>query len=234
MPDLARAYRRIPAPLRALAGSLVRDHRLQKLDRFARVSDQDAILYNASYLRPEVVSTLSTRLAPIDVGFRRERLRQIESLPLDAVGRASLLDQETFLIGVLNRQDKMSMAAAIESRVPFMDYRMVEFANSLPTALKVQGGVGKAIVKAYTRQMLPVEIVDRRKSGFGVPLANWFRANRGLGERVETLAEAPGLDLFDRTVVRGLVQQHRSGGHDHSEVLWTLLNLATWRQQFKC
>ena len=126
------------------------------------------------------------------------------------------------------------MAASIESRVPFMDYRIVEFANRLPRALKVAGGTGKALVKEFARTLLPAEIVDRRKSGFGVPLARWFRATGGLGSRLADLPGMPGADVFDTAALARLVAQHRGGSHDHSELLWTALNLATWRETFKC
>jgi asparagine synthase (glutamine-hydrolysing) len=155
-------------------------------------------------------------------------------LGLDSVGRLSLLDQETFLVSILHRQDKMSMAASIESRVPFMDYRIVEFANRLPTPLKIRNGVGKALVKEIARTLLPDAIVDRRKSGFGVPLARWFRAKDGLGERVAALADSPAADVFDRPVLRRLITEHRANVRDHSELLWTALNLCTWRETFRC
>ena len=121
------------------------------------------------------MASVGSRLPAFSSPYRAECLRAGASLGLDNVSRVSLLDQETFLVGILHRQDKMSMAASIESRVPFMDYRLVEFANSLPSEYKLRSGAGKAIVKDVARDYLPAEIVDRRKSGFGVPLARWFR-----------------------------------------------------------
>jgi asparagine synthase (glutamine-hydrolysing) len=118
--------------------------------------------------------------------------------------------------------------------VPFMDYRVVEFANSLPSEHKLRGGTGKAIVKDVARDFLPAEIVDRRKSGFGVPLARWFRATTGLGERIVALPDSAAADWLDRTELRRLVGEHRAGSADHSEFLWTALNLCTWRETFRC
>jgi asparagine synthase (glutamine-hydrolysing) len=135
-----------------------------------------------------------------------------------------LLDQETFLVSILHRQDKMSMAAAIESRVPFMDYRIVEFANRLPTTHKIRNGTGKAIVKDVARGVLPASVVDRRKSGFGVPLARWFRSHEGLGPLITALAESPAADIFDRACST-VIAEHRQGACDHSGLLWTALNL---------
>ncbi|MEZ5287574.1 MAG: asparagine synthase (glutamine-hydrolyzing) [Vicinamibacterales bacterium] len=233
IPGLSRMYSAVPGPLRRLASSLTGDTRLAKLDRFAAMRGEDALLYNSSYLRPDVVRELAPRLEAFHSEFRQQVLASGAQRRLDPVGRASLLDQHTFLVSILHRQDKMSMAASIESRVPFMDYRLVEFANRLPTSHKVVNGSGKAIVKTAARKQLPAEIVDRRKSGFGVPLASWFRAEDGLGARIIDLPESPAAEVFDRTVLRRLVSEHRAGAADHSELLWTALNLATWREAFE-
>ncbi len=231
IPGLAQYARAVPGPLRRLAARLTGDSRLMKLDRFAALGMEEALLYNSSYLRPDVARELSPAL-DANLAFRRECLAAGGSLGLDPVGRVSLLDQETFLVGILHRQDKMSMAASIESRVPFMDYRIVEFANRLPTPHKVAKGSSKEIVKAFARTKLPVEIVDRRKSGFGVPLAAWFRSTEGLGARIQQLPESPAADVFDRTVLKRVIAEHRSGARDHAELLWTALNVATWREAF--
>jgi asparagine synthase (glutamine-hydrolysing) len=234
IPDMARSYRLVPAPMRRALGLFVHDHRLAKLDRYASGTATEAMLYNSSYLRPAVVREAYPRMNGYMLDFRTACLDAQEGLNLDSVGRVSLLDQETFLVSILNRQDKMSMAAAIESRVPFMDYRVVEFANRLPTAHKIRNGTGKAIVKDVARGFLPAAVVDRRKSGFGVPLARWFRADEGLGARILALPESPVADVFDRAVLRRIIAEHRQGSHDHSELLWTALNLATWREIYKC
>ena len=234
IPDLAKSYKLVPAPMRRALGLLVRDHRLAKLDRYAACTPTEAMLYNSSYLHPSVVREAYPRMNGYALGFRTNCLNGQEGLNLDSVARVSLLDQETFLVSILHRQDKMSMAAAIESRVPFMDYRIVEFANRLPTAHKIRNGTGKAIVKDVARSVLPAAVVDRRKSGFGVPLARWFRSGEGLGERIRALASSPTADVFDRTVLKSLIAEHRAGTRDHSELLWTALNLATWREMFRC
>ena len=234
IPDLARYARMVPGPLRRAAAALTGDHRLAKLDRCAASSPEDAILFNVAYNRPEAVAALCPHLPAFASPYRRELLEASRALRLDALGRVSLFDQETFLVGILHRQDKMSMAASIESRVPFLDYRIVEFANRLPASLKVAKGVGKALVKDVARTLLPADIVDRRKSGFGVPLARWFRAGSGLGARLNELPHMAGADVFDAKGLATLVAQHRATTHDHSELLWTALNVATWRETFGC
>ena len=97
---------------------------------------------------------------------------------------------------------------------------------------KIAGGSGKAIVKNFARTQLPASIVDRRKSGFGVPLASWFRAADGLGAMLASLPERKGADVFDPETLNRKIDEHRSGACDHSELLWTALNLVTWREAF--
>lgn len=237
IPGMARIYRQVPGLLRSLAklwGSVTRDHRVAKLDRYAACSPMETLLYNSSMLRPDMVASVYPQVLESHLDFRLSCLAGTENLGLDDLDQVSLLDQECFLVSILNRQDKMSMAASIESRVPFMDYRIVEFANRLPAAYKLRAGTGKAIVKDVARAFLPAETVDRRKSGFGVPLDRWFRSNTGMGERIMAMPEQGGSDLFDRTALRRLVEEHRSGKHDHSELLWTVLNFQTWKQTFHC
>jgi asparagine synthase (glutamine-hydrolysing) len=234
IPGMAKSYRTVPAPMRRLLGSWIQDHRLHKLNRYAAAEPEDILLYNSSYLRPDVVAGIAPDLPAFEGDYRRECLEASAALGLDPVARLSLLDQETFLVSILHRQDKMSMAASIESRVPFMDYRVVEFANRLPTEHKIRRGSGKAIVKDVARASLPAPIVDRRKSGFGVPLNRWFRADDGLGARIVALPDSPAADAFDRTALRKVITEHRAGTCDHSEALWTILNLCTWRETFRC
>jgi asparagine synthase (glutamine-hydrolysing) len=234
IPELAAQWRRVPAAVRRLIARLTGDHRVAKLNRYAGMTRDEAVLFNPSYLSADLVRELAPRLVPLALDYRRRCLTETASLGLEPVNRVSLMDQESFLVSILNRQDKMSMGASIESRVPFMDYRIVEFANQLPVESKLRRGSGKAIVKSIARRYLPATVVDRRKSGFGVPLARWFRASTGLGARLDGMVESPAADIFDRGVLRRLIAEHRGGSHDHAEALWTALNLMTWRETFRC
>jgi asparagine synthase (glutamine-hydrolysing) len=234
IPQLAGRWRRVPGPVRQLVTRATGDHRFAKLDRSASMAAEDTVLFNPSYLSAERAREIAPRLAPFSFDYRRRCLCETGSLGLEPVNRVSLMDQESFLVSILHRQDKMSMGAAIESRVPFMDYRIVEFANRLPVNCKLRRGTGKAIVKSVARPLLPAEVVDRRKSGFGVPLGRWFRSKSGLGARLDGLADSPAADVLDRDVIRRLIKEHRTEAEDHSEALWTVLNLVTWREAFHC
>jgi asparagine synthase (glutamine-hydrolysing) len=131
------------------------------------------------------------------------------------------------------KQDQMSMAASIESRVPFLDHKLVEFVAKLPPSLKLRGWTTKYILRKAMEDILPQEILHRKKMGFPVPLREWFRKGVFqdlqeylLGDR--TMARG----YFNRTYIKNLLNSHISGFQNHSERLWSLLNFEIWNRIF--
>ena len=120
------------------------------------------------------------------------------------------------------------MACGLEVRAPFLDHAMVELAGRIPSRLKVHGLTTKYILKEALRGLLPAEILERRKQGFGVPVGRWLRGPlRGLLEewlRPERVAE---IGLFDAATTTRLVDEHVAGHANHAKVLWGLLGLVT-------
>jgi asparagine synthase (glutamine-hydrolysing) len=143
-------------------------------------------------------------------------------------------DLETYLPeDVLTKVDRMSMAHSIESRVPLLDNDVVSFAASLPAALKIKNGRRKHILKEVAAAVLPREIVERRKQGFGVPLGVWFRGN--LRELfADTLLSPASLQrgFFQAAFVRQIVGEHLDGKRDHTLRLWQLVVFERWLQQY--
>jgi asparagine synthase (glutamine-hydrolysing) len=142
-------------------------------------------------------------------------------------------DLKTYLHELLMKQDQMSMAASIESRVPFLDHKLVEFAAALPLRLKLRGWTTKYVLRESMRGVLPQEILTRKKMGFPVPVGAWFRGPYGhvvdeyvLGPR----ASARG--IFDGAFMRRLVDEHRAGAANHAERLWMLVNFEIWLRRF--
>ncbi len=134
---------------------------------------------------------------------------------------------------LLIKADRMSMAASLEARSPFLDHVLVEWAATMPASLKLRGGVSKYILKRAFEGKLPREIIYRRKHGFGVPIGKWFRTT--LREYLtDTLlsARAKERGLLRAEAVERLVSEHLSGERDHGHVLWTLLMLEAWAQRF--
>jgi asparagine synthase (glutamine-hydrolysing) len=134
---------------------------------------------------------------------------------------------------VLTKLDRMSMAHSLESRVPLLDNEVIDFAATLPASLKIKGGRRKHVLKEVAASLLPREILDRRKQGFGVPLGVWFRGN--LRELfTDTLLSRSSLQrgYFEPAFVRQLVSDHISGKRDHTLRLWQLVVFDRWHEQY--
>jgi asparagine synthase (glutamine-hydrolysing) len=143
----------------------------------------------------------------------------------DPLALVQYIDLHTYLVGDINTKvDRASMAHSLEVREPLMDHPLVEWAATLPSSLKLQGGNGKMFMKKALESRLPADVLYRPKMGFAVPLARWFRGP--LRGRVRAaLLQGPLLDggWFNPDVVRDIVEQHQSGARDHSNPIWTLL-----------
>ena len=157
---------------------------------------------------------------------------------LASVRDASLLDQllyvdaKTYLHELLMKQDQMSMAASIESRVPFLDHPLAEFAASLPPRLKLRGWTTKYVLREAMRGILPAPILERRKMGFPVPFGRWLRGPyRWLLDEYVLGDRAVARQLFAPDVIKRVAAAHLNG-EDHSERLWALLTLEVWQRVF--
>jgi asparagine synthase (glutamine-hydrolysing) len=143
----------------------------------------------------------------------------------DPLKMIQYLDFKTYLPGdILTKVDRASMAHSLEVRTPFLDYELVEWVASLPSAIKLKGGEGKHILKRSLEPLLPREVLYRNKMGFAVPLDVWFRGSLRdhIAETVRgrRLAES---GLFNPATLARIVADHQSGRRDHSAILWSLL-----------
>ena len=160
---------------------------------------------------------------------------------IDLIGESDsseLLDQllaadlKTYLHELLMKQDQMSMAASIESRVPFLDHKLVEFAARLPVNMKLRGLTTKYILRKSMAGRLPKEILTRRKMGFPVPLGSWLRGQFShVVDEYVLSSRAIERGIFNADFVRELVARHRAG-ENHSERLWALINFEIWQRRF--
>ena len=150
--------------------------------------------------------------------------------PLDRMSRADL---QTYLVRLLMKQDQMSMAAGIESRVPFLDHGLVEHVAALPAGLKLRGMTTKAILREALSGLVPNEILTRPKMGFPVPVGRWLRGPFWPVVRELVLSSrAVGRGLFEQKELARLAAEHRAGVADHGERLWLLINLEIWHRVF--
>ncbi|MEI9852533.1 MAG: asparagine synthase-related protein [Sphingomonas sp.] len=145
----------------------------------------------------------------------------------DALDRAQYADIRHWLPGdILTKVDRASMAVSLEAREPLLDYRLVEFAATLPPGLRIRAGQGKWLMKKALEPYLPREILYRPKMGFVTPVSAWFR--KALADEAAALARSrvlAGTGWFDSATIERLAADHRSGRAEHGRTLWQLLML---------
>jgi asparagine synthase (glutamine-hydrolysing) len=147
----------------------------------------------------------------------------------DLLHRLLYTDIKTYLVELLMKQDQMSMAASIESRVPFLDHALVEFTATIPAKYSTKGMAGKCILKSAVADLLPEAIMSRKKMGFPTPWEYWLKGPQ-LEVLEQLLLEPRTLQrrLFRQEILQRLFAEHRSGARDHGSHIWRLLNLELW------
>ena len=173
-------------------------------------------------------------------GLSSDGLRPLDSVladidaGLDPLDRMLALDVETYLVdNLLVRGDKMTMAASIEGRMPLLDHDLAEYAARLPGQLKASPWRTKIVIREVARRRLPASLLSRKKVGFAVPVASWFRGS--LGDALERLAFGPEArpdPLVDPERVRRALALHRAGRYDFGKELWSVLTLDVWARLF--
>ncbi len=148
----------------------------------------------------------------------------------DFLNKLLHLDLKTYLVELLMKQDKMSMAASIESRVPFLDYSLVEFSTRIPSELKLNGKVGKYILKKSAEGLLPKQVIYQKKIGFPVPLNKWFKGELSGFVRDELLQGSILNEFFNTKQIEKMVEKQKRT--NYSLQLWALLNFKIWHEQF--
>jgi asparagine synthase (glutamine-hydrolysing) len=138
-------------------------------------------------------------------------------------------DMKTYLVELLMKQDQMSMAASIESRVPFLDHRLVEFASGLPARMKLRGFTTKWILREAVRGILPPEILARKKMGFPVPFGLWMRGPwKEVARDVLLDARSRQRGIIAPESVERMISAHAAGDVNGADAIWSLLNLELW------
>jgi asparagine synthase (glutamine-hydrolysing) len=142
-------------------------------------------------------------------------------------------DIKTYLVELLMKQDQMSMAASVESRVPFLDHELVEFAARLPDRSKLSGWTTKRVLRDAMKGVLPPSILNRPKMGFPVPFAQWSRAAwNGVVRDVLLDRRTRERGLLDSPAVTRLLDDHAARRIDGGDQIWSLLNLELWHRTF--
>jgi asparagine synthase (glutamine-hydrolysing) len=149
----------------------------------------------------------------------------------DDLARLLHIDMMTYLQELLMKQDQMSMAASVESRVPFLDNEVMSYSMQLPSSAKLKHGRTKLVLREAMRADLPEGILARGKMGFPVPVSAWLRGPfHALVQEFILSPRALRRDLFRVGPLRQLVAEHQQGVRDHGQRLWALLNLEIWQR----
>jgi len=238
---LLNAYRHVPRALRNSIRSRIGASRLlnagirRKVQHsvIGRGEDLEALYldnFYSAFSRAEQQRLLAVPFAATYDSFLRHWDSRSDATTLS---RMLYVDQKTYLVELLMKQDQMSMACSIESRVPFLDHVFVEFAATVPDSLKLRGGIGKYILKRAVEDILPRDIIYRKKMGFPTPLRQWLMDGQA-GPLIAQLRDPDGLlaRYLDFTYLEDLLNRHKSGLEDATDRIWRLLNLQLWGNIF--
>ena len=245
----AQRFDRLPSPLRKAVGGVA-----QSLPAPGR---SDSVMYRGRQWLRRLSDTPEGRYARRVMIFEPEVKADLcepaflaaagddgtPSLLLDAFARSDARDFTDTLLDVdvnhyladclLVKVDIATMAHGLEGRSPMLDHEFMEFAASLPADFKLRGSTTKYILKKAIRQLVPADIIDRPKKGFGVPLDHWFRNElREMSGDVLLSARAQQRGYFKPGAVRRMLEEHWSGTAGWQNHLWTLLMLESWHRMF--
>ena len=238
---LAARYRQVPEPARRLMETalqrLPRDRLRGRVGSVGRFAEHAADGLPGAYL---------SWLSYVPEPWRAELLADPDNWALDdyqavwtesegapLLHRLLDLNLKTYLLDdLLPKMDRMSMAHGLEVRSPFLDPELASYAMSLAPSLKARGLRLKRVLKEATKDLLPPEVVGRRKKGFGVPLDRWFRGD--LAGYVKSKLGLPGARVrahLDGAALDRLLAEHKSGARDHGNAVWALLTLEVFLER---
>jgi len=176
---------------------------------------------------------LAEELREIDAYANSMQFYRSNGTGENLLSRLLYLDIKTYLVELLMKQDQMSMAASIESRVPFLDHKLVEFTARVPATYKVRGLSGKYLLRKAMAHQLPPEVLRRSKKGFPTPIRPWLRYR--LFDKLSAVllgGRAKERGLINFSYVRRLLEAHRQGHSQATEGCWRLLNFELWNRVF--
>ncbi|MDZ7267382.1 MAG: asparagine synthase (glutamine-hydrolyzing) [candidate division KSB1 bacterium] len=247
---LYHAYRRLPAFVRhGLVAPVVKrlpptekkKGALNKIKRFVEGTQHPEDLQHVRWMiflaAQEKRLLYGEALREVDVphgayDFMRHHFQNADSQ--DALNRQLYVDLKTYLCDdIMVKVDRMSMAVSLEARAPFLDYRVVEYAATIPSALKLRGKQSKWILKQAMADLLPPQILKRGKEGFSIPIKNWLKQElRPLMLDVLSPARLKREGFFDAAYVQRLIDEHLRGSENHSHRLWALTVFGIWHDHY--
>ncbi len=246
---------RVPAPLRSLvfgtlgalwpaSAKLPKPLRIKTILENLAVSDAEAFYKDLIWLRPDTRKRLYTSqfnqslkgftpFKTIEPLYNSLQLSPTNSAQ-QALSRAQFTDINFYMTeDVLVKVDRISMAHSLEIRSPLLDYRILEFAATLPSHLKLDKGKGKIVLRNLAARRLPRQILDQPKTGFSIPAAQWLRKElKPMVEQAVFKKTGLAADTLKRKELTKIWNEHQSSQRDHSVFLWGIMMLDLWEKAF--
>jgi len=238
----AQRFQQLPGVVRGLMSSVARRlpsdrhsgllNTLRLAKGFIATAEMSPDERYRSYLQVLGRETVNSLLCAPSTAFAADSLTQAFAAAgsQDDLNRMFAVDAETQLPDdLLLLTDKMSMAVSLECRVPLLDHELVELAAAMPASIKVKGGRLKHLMKDSLSDLLPADILDRKKRGFGTPMGAWLK--RELAPVLKELLSPRVVaqrGLFRHDVIAGLMNDHEANRSDGTDALLSLMNLEIW------
>jgi|CXWL01.1.fsa_nt_gi asparagine synthase (glutamine-hydrolysing) len=231
-------FNAIPRPVRKLLATSLRTLRGTRFERLGHVigfDDFPSFYMCSSHWHPWAYPRLHRHSAIgnrfVNVG--REVMERINKW--DQTLLMGAMDLRCYMVDdILTKVDRASMAYALEARVPVIDHKLVELACRIPSEFKMHGGVKKYLLKAVLNKYVPRKLWDRPKMGFGVPLGTWLRSSLKDWAYDELTGDNPSLHQWlDKSRLRQMLDDHISGKHEVSDLIWACIQLAGWERRVR-
>lgn len=229
---LGALYNATRAPGKGLSALGQKVHRVA--ERLRQVDSIDALHRDLT----SIWTAPSTLVAALPDGFTASLLD--DALPIalvaDPAGRMMAQDIRTYLPDdILCKVDRAAMGVSLETRVPFLDPEVVSLSARVPLNMKIRGGQGKWLLRQILYRHVPREMIERPKTGFSIPLADWLRGPLRAWAEEHLSTEALTRDgLLDPVPIRSAWTEHLTGDRDRSAQLWTILMYQVWREELTC
>lgn len=230
--SIARSLPFSSGHLGAVALRVMPTRRIRKLTEIMKQSPENAIIFNSAFVRRSVIGRLLTPdLRSSSFSFRHSTIASLGHD--DLLLKQMIYDIRTYLLSSLKRLDKMNMACGLQTATPFLSNELFDYALAIPRHAKITFWRNKTILRAIASKYLPRENLHMPKSGFGVPIALWFRKDKTLQQFLYAAASDEFMrKIFLSDVVDALISSHLKGHSDNSEILWLITNFYLWYRQY--